>query len=189
MRICEIEGCENEFVAHGFCQKHYKRFKKYGSPFGGRTETGALLKFINSILSTEEENCIIWPYTRTWNGYGQISFNGRREVASRLVCELVNGKSDKLVCMHLCGKGHLGCVNPRHLEWGTYKQNAEMAIEHGTSTRGDRNSHAKLSVENVQAIKKAFVQGKSDSDLSKIYDVHSATISKIRKGETWRWLT
>ena len=32
MRICNVEGCNRLVNAKGYCDKHYKRFKKYGDP-------------------------------------------------------------------------------------------------------------------------------------------------------------
>lgn len=34
--ICKIEGCERRYAAVGFCQMHYKRFRKYGDPMISR---------------------------------------------------------------------------------------------------------------------------------------------------------
>ncbi len=30
--MCKVEGCENEVKARGWCDKHYKRWWKYGDP-------------------------------------------------------------------------------------------------------------------------------------------------------------
>jgi hypothetical protein len=32
MKSCSIENCENKYFCKGFCQKHYKKNKKYGDP-------------------------------------------------------------------------------------------------------------------------------------------------------------
>jgi hypothetical protein len=32
---CEIDDCTNRHYGHGFCNKHYKRWKKYGDPLSG----------------------------------------------------------------------------------------------------------------------------------------------------------
>lgn len=31
-RVCSVDGCENKHFCKGFCNKHYKKFKKYGDP-------------------------------------------------------------------------------------------------------------------------------------------------------------
>ena len=32
MKICKVDGCKNKHIAKGFCDKHYKKFTKYGNP-------------------------------------------------------------------------------------------------------------------------------------------------------------
>lgn len=32
MKTCKVEGCERSHEALGYCEKHYKRFKKWGDP-------------------------------------------------------------------------------------------------------------------------------------------------------------
>lgn len=30
--ICAVDGCNKKVKGHGYCEKHYQRFKKYGDP-------------------------------------------------------------------------------------------------------------------------------------------------------------
>lgn len=32
LRLCQIDGCDGEVVARGWCSKHYCRWKRYGDP-------------------------------------------------------------------------------------------------------------------------------------------------------------
>ena len=34
MRVCGVEDCESKVICSGFCDKHYRRFKRYGDPLG-----------------------------------------------------------------------------------------------------------------------------------------------------------
>lgn len=63
-----------------------------------------------------------------------VRFNFRRMVASRAMCILAHGlpPSPKHMAIHSCGNGHLSCVNPKHLRWGTGKDNIQDAIRHRT---------------------------------------------------------
>lgn len=38
--ICSIEDCETRVEGHGYCSKHYQRWKKYGDPMGNPGRTG-----------------------------------------------------------------------------------------------------------------------------------------------------
>jgi hypothetical protein len=35
MKNCSISGCNNEYYAKGFCEKHYDKNRKYGDPLAG----------------------------------------------------------------------------------------------------------------------------------------------------------
>jgi hypothetical protein len=35
MRICSIPGCGQPYEGHGLCNRHYKKWKKYGDPHAG----------------------------------------------------------------------------------------------------------------------------------------------------------
>lgn len=71
------------------------------------------------------EKCLIWPFSRRWNGYGQIGVNGKTGYPHRVMCEMVNGAppTPKHVAAHSCHNGGGGCVNPGHLSWKTPREN------------------------------------------------------------------
>jgi hypothetical protein len=37
--VCSIEGCNNRVKGHGYCDKHYQRFRRYGNPYVVRWNT------------------------------------------------------------------------------------------------------------------------------------------------------
>lgn len=74
-----------------------------------------------------------------WANHGfpaQVKFNFRRMAASRAMCILANGlpPDGKTFAIHSCGNGHLSCVNPKHLRWGSPKENAQDARLHHSKT-------------------------------------------------------
>lgn len=56
MKTCSVDGCVGRHEARGFCEKHYKRWKRYGAP----------------IIVTAERGSAI-------NNSGYRNFNGRLE--------------------------------------------------------------------------------------------------------------
>src|SRR5271167_4234159 len=38
MRICSVENCGQPFYAKGFCERHWKHWRKHGDPLAGRFE-------------------------------------------------------------------------------------------------------------------------------------------------------
>ena len=88
------------------------------------------LDWLESHVRWTERGCLIWPFRRDRFGYAIMSGKG---TAHRIMCRLARGDNPphKPLVRHLCGAGRLGCVNPRHLDWGTIEENNRDQVEHG----------------------------------------------------------
>tara|TARA_R100000655_G_scaffold109815_2_gene165676 strand:+ start:900 stop:1223 length:324 start_codon:yes stop_codon:yes gene_type:complete len=104
------------------------------------------------------------------------------------MCEKVNGPppTPEHHAAHSCGKGHDGCVNPKHLYWATPKQNARDKITHGTSNRGERHGNAKLTRDAVTDIRSNTTDSKDQ--LAAKYGVTRTTVNDVIAGRRWKWL-
>jgi len=147
---CAVEGCERPFQAKGYCKYHWRKWKQFGDPLGGGTRHGEPMEFLKRAAISTDAECISWPYANS-EGYARL----RGVPAYRFVCEMVYGPppTPKHDTAHSCGRGHLGCVNPNHLRWATRKENFSDKLEHGTDARGEKSPVAKLSNEQVSAIR------------------------------------
>jgi hypothetical protein len=73
-----------------------------------------------------------------------------------------------------------------NLEWVTSKKNKTHAIEMGLmNNKGSRHGVAKLTEEQVCAIKKALASGATLASLATQYGVCFQAISQIKRGKTW----
>lgn len=120
-------------------------------------------------------------------GYGQISVAGKMQLAHRIAYKLAYGSlpDDLLVC-HKCDNPR--CVRPDHLFLGTSTDNAHDKVRKGRQAdhHGEKNPHAKLTSEQVQAIRTRFAQGGiRPIELARQYGVTNTTISMIVRGQTW----
>jgi hypothetical protein len=135
---CIVEGCNQEIGARKMCFKHYQRWRKYGDPTIIMKELaprGEVLRFLNEeVFTYDGDECFRWPYSCSPEGYGRITMNGIQRNVHVVVCEKVNGPRPLpgYVASHKCGKGHLGCCNPKHLKWQTWKEDRADMIAHGT---------------------------------------------------------
>lgn len=142
-RLCSIPNCGKPVYGHGWCCGHNRRWRLYGSPLGGRTTPGELLRYYTETVlpHADKTNCLAWPFGRSTKGYGKIWIDGRSFIVSRLACEAINGPppTPEHEAAHNCGKGHEGCVNPLHVRWATRTENFADKLIHGTSNRGARH--------------------------------------------------
>jgi len=181
--LCKAEGCHKPSRARGWCVAHYKRWKRHGSPTAGRTSLGALPAFINQALEYQGNDCLLWPYGKL-HGYGQTRERGGYAAAHIVVCKAAHGPkpSPRHEVAHSCGVR--ACINPRHLRWATPSENQMDKVAHGTHNRGERHNMAKLSAEQVQAIRART--GQTHNEIAREFGVTGPYISLIRSRKFWR---
>lgn len=88
-------------------------------------------RWLQRALSKPTENCIEWPFSRGVRGYAQTTWDGKNAYVHRVVTHLqfnFDMDSDSVV-MHKCN--NTSCINPKHLEIGTQRQNIEYASKLG----------------------------------------------------------
>jgi hypothetical protein len=188
--ICSIPNCGNPHLAKGYCDAHYRRLRRHGDPLAGRTTPGEPLRFIHevAILHTGDD-CLTWPFSDDGHGYGCLKIKGKTVRVSRYICTLVRGTPPTAghEAAHNCGKGHLGCITPGHLEWKTSVENKADKLIHDTHNRGERHGKAKLTDANALQIM-AMKGVESQYELAKRFGVSQKTVSEIHHGRRWSWL-
>ena len=191
---CKAESCNKPaFNKGGLCGAHYAKMRKYGRyDCGVRTPNGEPSRFIEKALSYRGDECLIWPFARDANGYGRFRDKEAKKTVtvSAYVCQKVLGQPPftDAEAAHSCGKGHLGCVSPSHLSWKTRTENMGDMVLHGTSLRGTRSPHSKLTEDDVREILR--LKGELlQREIAKLFGVHKETVGAIHRGERWGWLT
>jgi len=189
-KICSVDGCGKHVDAKGFCRAHYARWSRHGDPLAGRTFEGELLRFIHDVaLNHSGEECLLWPFGDFSNGYGRVSVDGKGLGAHRYVCTLIHGEppTPDHESAHNCGKGHLGCIAPGHLEWKTSAENQADRIVHGTHQRGERNNLVKLTEDDVRKIR-ALRGLKTQKEIAAEFGIERSNVSCIHRMKSWAWL-
>lgn len=189
---CSVDGCERASLARGWCSPHYQRWEQHGDPLGGRRPNGESLRWLKALIveatDSADDTCrTAWPYFRTEQGYPLMWWRGRMRYAHLAVLDLTGRPkpTPKSLTRHLCGNGHLGCLHPRHLKWGTAVENMADKLEHGTSNRGEQHPLAKLTAEDVRAIRASDEPRKV---LALRYGISSSALSDILRRKNWAHL-
>jgi hypothetical protein len=106
-----------------------------------------------------------------------------RHVHVLLLRSFVGPPSDDQQCCHVDG-------NPRNnqlanLQWGTPHMNAADRERHGRTARGMRNGRARLTDEQVAAIRQCATQGTVQRRLAEKFNVAPSTINDIVHYRKW----
>lgn len=192
--MCNVTGCEKKIFGHGYCNAHYKKWRKYGNPEHGRVNApaGEPMKFIEDNIGFDGDDCLIWPYCK--DRYGNIStFDGFKKStmpASRMMCLAAHGKppSADHHAAHECGNAH--CVNPTHLSWKTPKENGEDKVTHKTSARCDDNGQAVLrpgEADVIRGLAGTFHDRKemTQEQVGAMFGISQSQVSRIVLRKSW----
>jgi hypothetical protein len=156
-------------------------------PKGPKRRTDAEIRAILGQEPRNRKGC--WERQGgTRSGYGIIGYQGRTRTAHRVAWEVFNGPiPDRLHVCHKCDNRR--CCNPEHLFLGTQQQNIDDMFAKGRqSTSEQRATHgnARLSPEDVRAIRALYVAGFSQQAIADFFEIHQTAISKVIRRETWR---
>jgi len=108
-------------------------------------------RLYNRIIETTA-GCWEWQGARNNKGYGQVGLERKIILAHRASWTVTNGPiPENLIVRHICDNPP--CINPNHLELGTYKDNSADAIKRNRAAIGVRHPNCVLSDDDVRAIR------------------------------------
>jgi hypothetical protein len=144
-----------------------------------------LRRFWAKIDVRGEDDCWEWQAYRNRAGYGIIGTRGRSSaVASRLALAIkLGGLTPEQLTLHSCDNPP--CCNPAHLSAGTHRDNAIDRSVKGRSMRGESHVTAKLTEDDVRAIRALAASGLSHRKIGAKYDIDAATVFQIKHRRSW----
>lgn len=140
--------------------------------------------FLHNAISSQTDECIIWPFARSHYAYGTLVWDGKQVNVHRLICAMVHGQADGFDAAHLCHNPP--CCNPKHLSWMTHKENVQVRRQGKGGWRVSRKRQ--MSEETAKSIwmKRGLMTARQAA-----YE-DGASIHAVRKiwlGKTWRSVT
>lgn len=157
-------------------------------PRGSYKRKPLLHRFMKNISPLPSPTgCRLWVGYTNRQGYGRFWFEGRFHQAHAMTATAFYGPiPDGMVTCHRCDNPP--CVNPAHLFFGTYGDNARDTVAKGRHAyQRDIDLHyRKLSKPMVIAIKSSDLP---NGELAKRYGVSPGTICDIQHGRTWKHLS
>lgn len=146
---------------------------------------GEFERFEAKYVPVPYSGCWLWDGS-TVHGYGQMNVGGRPGRAHRLAYEHFVGPIPRgAVVRHRCDVRC--CVNPDHLEVGSYADNAADMVGRGRSARGETHSQARLSRRDVVEIRAIARRnpGLRQADIAVRFGVCRKTVGNVLARRTW----
>ena len=140
-------------------------------------------KRLEQLSTTLPTGWVVWLGQVDKDGYGRVVYQRKVVRAHRLSYLLHIGEiPDGLFVLHTCDNPD--CINPDHLFLGTPKDNMvdKMRKGRGADLRGEKNSRAKLSTQQVLEIRK---DKRAVGEVAKAYGVSHGLISGIKTKTRW----
>jgi hypothetical protein len=146
--------------------------------------TGHILWLREQVAANHSNECILWPFYRDKDGYGVCPFEGSPRRAHRIAFFLRYGHWPMPNGLHICDNPP--CFNPRHIVEGANADNASDMVTKGRSLRGERHNLAKLTDDQVRAIRDAFLRGMGVRALGREYNVTHQLVGLIVRRKIWK---
>ena len=189
--LCSSQPCNRKAISRGFCDKHYRRFWKYGSPAccGTRkvAEGDEDQRFHQKYI-VQDNGCWIWQAGTSPNNKGVlyskfskdngVTTSGHRFAYAKYVGEIKRGA---YIC-HKCDTPL--CVNPEHLFQSDHAGNMRDMVEKGRSHTG-RGQRANASVLTDAQAAEIRSLDLSQSKIAAIYGISQTGVSRIKRGITY----
>jgi hypothetical protein len=121
-----------------------------------------------------------------------------------MVCLCVDGKRSQTYIHHLIlttfvgpmpegleachGDGDPANNSLSNLRWGTRASNAADRVEHGTATIGAQHPMARLTEQDVLALRRRHAEGASATELAAEFNVSRMTAFRAATGRSWSHL-
>ena len=126
--------------------------------------------------------CWIWMGAHDDRGYAFLQVDGKTRRVSRLSYEAFKGPvTSGLMLRHTCDNPF--CVNPDHLLTGSSRDNMRDKVTRGRQVRGSRTWSAKLSEDDIIAIRNDIA---TNVAIAEKYSISSSHVSRIRSMKKWK---
>lgn len=130
-----------------------------------------------------------WPWVGRYDkgGYGKTRYLQKTFRAHRLAYLLNYGDIPQgMMVLHSCH--NRPCCNPRHLRVADHRTNMRDMVEAGRSSRGEKQSKAKLTTEKVLQIRILCQKGMKQCDVAHKFNISKHTVWDILHEKTWKYV-
>ena len=158
----------------------------------GRTDRRSLADRLRGKFEQRgPDECWPWIAASDPRGYGRITVKGSCRLATHVILE-ASGRprppapNDQALHRPDC---HGSCSNPKHLRWGSQKQNMEDKVLRGTSRHKPGTFIGAKSTITEQDVRDIRISSLTLKDLAELYDMSERSVWDIKKRRSWSWVS
>lgn len=122
----------------------------------------------------------------TGSRYVKATVNGRVRSVHRMVCEAFHGSPPSAVHQVAHANGDAHDNRAENLRWATVGENQADKEAHGTVPQGSSHYAARLTDDDVRAIRDRAASGTRQSALASEFGISRATVNNIVHRRKWR---
>lgn len=143
-----------------------------------------------AVISRKGRILRLAPHSAGYVGVA-LCINGRPKsfTVHRLVCIAFNGPPPTPQHQVAHSDGDKKNNRADNLRWALQSDNEADKIDHGRTSRGERQGRSKLTEEDVLAIRRLIADGIPQRQIAAQFGVTKSPINEIHKGRAWSWLT
>lgn len=189
--LCRLPRCGGLHYGLGWCQKHYHRVRRHGSPdvvLPGHRYRPVDAATRLTRFSARVGECLVYQRGAPQrSGHRNITYCGRTVGVHRVAYEMAFGPIPAgLVVMHTCDNPP--CIEPGHLRTGSIADNNRDRDAKGRhrSLPGSKNGYSRLQEWQVARLKAELAAGASTYALAAQYGVHQSQVWRIKAGHAWK---
>jgi hypothetical protein len=155
-------------------------------------ERDRLIAWLESHCTIDpDRGCWLWTGGTGGKGYGVICVSRRNRYVHRLAAHLYLGfdLASPLLVLHRCDTP--ACLFPEHLFWGTHADNIHDCMAKGRfnatgRANGERVNTAKLTPDDVRAIRVLAAAGESFVAIARRYPISNVQVKNIVRRISWK---
>lgn len=144
-------------------------------------------RFWPKVAVSSPDQCWLWTACRFWSGYGKFGVDRKTAYAHRVAWVITHGPiPEDADVLHTCDNPP--CCNPAHLFLGTHSDNMRDRERKGrhNAPRGSKSGTAKLTEEQVAAIRARWRNGEGLPSLANEYGVVYSTAYCVVTYKRWQ---
>lgn len=133
-----------------------------------------------------EDECWPWMAYRDKRGYGRFWHDGAMRKSHRYSLSLSTGgdKGREYNCLHSCDNPP--CCNPKHLNWGSHKDNSDDKVAKDRHYKGENHHNSVYTNEIADSILRMKMEGFNIHEIAAGLGLTNGGVLNVYIGRSWK---